>query len=186
MAIKSAGSSLKMSEIDAEFDQGTAPWSLSAMGVDIGIASGNQVNISNFYGKSNLLDTQSLTVGRQWRTFKNNTVYSDYGYNREFLISSGTPGSCNDGTSNFLGNNNIQEIKWVDKDLSVNRVNHVMFTVVGTHAAASFDTMKIHNTTFNRSDATHTQANGDTSWRWDTNTNPFPSTVGTVISVVWK
>ena len=63
MTIKSAGSSLKMSEIDAEFDQGTMPWKLSEMGVDIGIAAGNRIGISNFYGKYARLNFLLYTEG---------------------------------------------------------------------------------------------------------------------------
>ena len=171
--------------------------------------TGNISRSSNFTGNYQgtiagyytTIDTQTVTVGGAYTTFGVKGIitsfpYIAYGYHSANAVFNlkGDKGSINDGTCNFLSGNNISKVIWVEKQ--TNAVKHVEFRVEGTHAAASFDTMKIHNTTFNRSDATHSQqaattdAFGNavpatTTWEWNTNTNPFPSE-GSDASVVWK
>ena len=114
---------------------------------------------TNFYGKSNVLDTQTVTVGGY--NIKG-TVF--YGYGSSF-------GSINDGTFNPVSNATIDSLYYY-----VNAAT-VFFTLVGVYANSGWTSMDIAGTSFTRSSATFSNSS-NTTWSWSSASNPFGTTIG--------
>lgn len=140
MAIKSSGSSLKMSEIDAEFDQGAKPWKLSKMGVDIGIAAGNKVRMSDFYGTSNYITPlQIFEAG--WMKKTGGIGTTRRGYNRS-SPSLGSWEYSSDGKFKDKSIQRIWTIEWGRLPASQAQV-WLEFVVSGEHSRTAFTNMTI-------------------------------------------
>lgn len=121
--------------------------------------SSGSISLSHFHGKSNALDTQTVTVGYM----AGNTYFpTSYGYNNLFAY-----GSVSDGTLNPLNNATITYLAWNDN-------NNVTLSVTGYYSNSGFTTMNIAGTNFNRTSAVYTGTSGGSSWVWNnTTTNPF-------------
>lgn len=132
------------------------------------------ISMSTFRGKSNLLDTQTVTVG-----YAAPALYTveTRGYD-DFL----NVGSISDGTLNPVGNKPITILAWLGSNSTGTTVlNGVYLQITGSVSNSGFTTMKVGSTSFNRTSAIFTQGTSS-FWRWPTTTNPFGST-GAVVSV---
>lgn len=114
---------------------------------------------TNFYGKSRVLDTQTVTVGGY-----NVKGIVFYGYGSSF-------GSINDGTFNPLSNATIEGFYYYVSAATL------FFTLTGVYANTGWTSVNIAGTNFNRADATFSNSSS-TSWTWSSGTNPFGTTVG--------
>lgn len=134
--------------------------------------SSGSISLSHFHGKSNALDTQTVTVGY----FAGNTYFATmYGYNNLFSF-----GSISDGTLNPLQNKTITNTYWND-------FNNVVLTVDGYYYNSGFTTMNVAGTSFNRTSATYTGTSSGSQWVWaNITTNPFGTTVGATKTVVFS
>mgnify|MGYP003113739179 FL=1 len=130
------------------------------------------ISMSTFRGKSNALDTQTVTVGYN----PGNTYFPNmYGYNDLFSF-----GSISDGTLNPLQNKTITNTYWND-------FNNVVLTVTGYYSNSGFTTMNVAGTSFNRTSATYTGTSNGSQWVWaNITTNPFGTTVGATKTVVFS
>lgn len=129
----------------------------------IGKASGAYVAFSSYYGASNTLDTQIVTVG---------TVVPSL-YNPRMYGWASTAGSISDGSFNPKSNTSIVFLAWSGAWSNGTVSNEVTFTISGTHSNSGFTTMTVGSTAFNRSSASFSQSASNTRWTWSTATNPF-------------
>jgi len=147
--------------------------------------SSGSVSLSHFHGKSNVAWSFNITNGvhrDSWCLMKSCTPMDHHGYSSYWdgFQSSGSAfysangyGSTSDTTCNFKSGATLARLKWV-ATLGAS----VMFTLVGNHTNSGFTTLKIHNTTFQRTAATfnYYSATNHTTWQWATaaitNTNP--------------
>lgn len=132
-----------------------------------GLPSSGGMRFGDFYGKSNYLDQQIVTVGK-----KSNFGFDQWGF------QTGT-GSIADGTSNIYGGISITKLYW---DAFSGRIA-VYFEVASSVSNAGWTTMVINGTSFARSSAT--EFTNNRNWRFNTNSNPFGTTVGAQITVTW-
>ena len=138
-----------------------------------GVSSG-AISLSNFYGKSSSLDSQTVTVGYQEGS---QYVASQYGFTNYIF----TYGSISDGTSNLDSGAPITRLSW-------SSANIVQFMVSGNRANSGWTSMSINGQTFTRSSATYSYNSGDnyTHWYWQSvTTNPFGTTVGATRVATW-
>jgi hypothetical protein len=146
----------------------------------IGKAEGVQMAFSEWYGASSGVDSQTVTVG----LYNSGTTV----YYRGF--SSGV-GSISDGTCNFKSGANIKALHYAEFNVFGN-TKTIQFQLEGWHANSGFTTMTIGSTAYARSSiASFNQydAQGSepkrTAWIWMTTTNPFGTTSGATVSVVF-
>ena len=124
--------------------------------------SSGSVSMSHFYGKSNALDVQTVTVGY---FAGGQYIPSQYGYSSTLSL-----GSVSDGTCNFKSGASYIDLYW-------NSFGRLYFRLNGTHANSGWTTMNIAGTNFSRTSASSfVQAGGGTLWYWD---NVSPSPYGT-------
>jgi hypothetical protein len=133
--------------------------------------SSGSISLSDFHGKSNALDTQTVTVGY----LPGNSYFAtSYGYNSFFSY-----GSISDGTLNPLQNKPIINLTWND-------TNTVILSVSSYYYNSGFTTMNIAGTSFNRTSATYVGSSSGSNWQWaNSTTNPFGTTVGATKTVVF-
>lgn len=132
-----------------------------------GVASGAIVMPTNFYGKSVIIDTQTITIG---------TYYDKY--TLWFGYYSGYMGSISDGTFNPTGGTTILGIYFDSYSLVM------WFILQGNPIANSgWTTMTINGNAFTRASGTFSSAGGQTSWYWSGASNPFPGSSGTINAV---
>ena len=166
----SLGGSTAGQSINLELGQSaTAQVSLNDTNVRslAGVASGAIVMPTNFYGKSTILDTQTITIG---------AYYDKYIVLVGFAI--GYMGSISDGTFNPTGGTTILGIYF-----DVNNSN-MWFILQGNPIANSgWTTMTINGNAFTRASGTFSSAGGQTSWTWYGASNPFPGYSGTINAV---
>ena len=119
----------------------------------IGKSSGAQMAFSEWYGASSSW-TSVCTIGN----FKG----AIYGY------ASGAYGSLSDTTIDTFGNRTIQHVFWNGQSagLTINNAPNSGWTRI-----------KIHNTSFYRSQGTFNSTAHQ--WMWSTSTNPWAATSGT-------
>lgn len=115
---------------------------------------------TNFYGKSNTLDTQTVTVGT---TTIKSLVY--WGY-----ASAPVFGSVSDGTFNPLSGATITGLYHLSSS------NQVVFSLSGVYANSGWTQVDIAGTTLTRASATFSNSS-NTSWSWSS-ANPFGTTAG--------
>jgi hypothetical protein len=121
---------------------------------------------TNFYGKSNILDTQTVTVGGSG-TIGNADRIRGY--------TSGL-GSIVDGTSNIYGGAAIASLFWNE-----NNGDYYYFLAIVGATNSGWTTLTIGTKTLNRADATFgTGAN----WTWPTADNIFTQAFGAISSTV--
>lgn len=143
-----------------------------------GVSSG-AISLSNFHGKSNYLDQQTVTVGfvgpSSWSSSRS------YGY----IV--GHTGSISDGTCNFKSNADINRLRSrISSGVFTSESSYVNFNLVGgNHSNSGFTNMNIENTSFARTDASFTSYPSTSDWTWSTSSNPFGTTVGATKTVTW-
>lgn len=118
------------------------------------------ISMSHLRGKSNSLDTQTVTVGYQAASGYTPAIY---GYSDAPL------GSISDGTFNVKSGATIEVLFWTSYQI-------ISFVIAGIHSNSGWTTIKIGSTTFNRSSANHytDSGNNQTTWSWSSvSTNPF-------------
>ena len=166
----SIGGSTSNRSINLELDRSaTATSSLgeSTLRTLAGVSSG-AISISDFYGASNSLDTQTVTVGSK---------YQYYQTWRGHWNQSPAIGSISDGVSDIYGAV-VNGIVWAS-------TNRVFFYLLGNRANSGWSTMQVGSTTLNRSSATHSASTFITSWIWTSVSDPFGSN-GTTTTVVFN
>ena len=62
---------------------------------------------------------------------------------------------------------------------------NLTLAVAGNAPNSGWTTMNIAGTIYNRVDASYNSPGSETSWIWNTTTNPFGTTVGVTISITW-
>nr|BAR33245.1 hypothetical protein [uncultured Mediterranean phage uvMED] len=152
-----------------------------------GVSSG-AISLSNFHGKSNFLDQQTVTVGYRSYTYDfgsgNVAVNNFYGFTP--LINSDRGGSISDGTSNLYSGASISSLYWFETLYSwTSDVKKVTFQVPGTFSNNGWTTMSVAGTNFARTSASFSSSFGFTRWEWSTASNPFGTTVGATKTVTW-
>jgi len=134
------------------------------------------ISMSTFYGKSNALDVQTVTVG-----YSAGGIYAGASYG--FRLNGGTNsyGSIADGTCNFKSGSAVTYLSWQD---GVSGTSDMMsFSLSGNHSNGGWTTMNINGTNYARTYATYTYDlyNNESKWYWTlsgTSSNPFGTTVG--------
>lgn len=170
MTVKSSGELGLYRDIVGEYG-GTAPHGLSEYrNVPNGPGGSGQMSMGYFYGKSNYIDQQTITVGTWYIDTGFGFIGPFYGY------SSFYGGSISDGTSNVYGGAAIAEISWFGQNL--------IFQVAGSRANSGWSSLVLPSGTFTRASATY-QTASYTSWSWATSaTNPI-GTSGTAIATFY-
>jgi hypothetical protein len=139
----------------------------------IGKASGATSSFSQFYGASNLLDTQTVTVGY--------LAPSLYTFQTRGFDSTLSVGSISDGTLNPVSNASIVILAWLGANSTGSSVlNRVYLTVSGVRANSGWTSMKVGSTTYTRTSATYSNNSTVTNWSWSTTSSPFGSTGSSV------
>lgn len=130
------------------------------------------ISLSHLRGKSNALDTQTVTTGHYYMSFYGSST-NFYGY-----YLNGFKGSISDGTFNVKSGANIYHLYWSQSGTSNGIVS---FSLSGTHSNSGWTTMSISgNQSFNRTSASFHQSSGLTTWNWTpVTTNQFGSSGST-------
>ena len=175
----SIGGSTSGRSINLELNRSaTATSSLgeSALRTLAGVSSG-AISISNFYGASNALDTQTITVGVSTGSYSGQYGFSTFMYN-------GNMGSISDGTSNVVSNATIYSISHNNGSMS----GSLSFRVIGNYSNTGWTSMVFpgaqYTTTFNRTAAStfgYSSYFNMTSWTWNNVPSPFGSSGSTTI-----
>jgi len=148
--------------------------------------SSGSVSLSHFHGKSNVAWSFSITNGNHldtWCLLKSCTQTRHHGYSNHWdgFVASGSPlysasgyGSTTDTTCNFKSGATLARLKW-----NFTIAGNLIFGLVGNHSNSGFTTLKVHNTTFQRTAATfsYDSTNNHTNWFWET--DPVAATSGT-------
>ena len=149
------------------------------------------VGLGHLRGKSNALDTQTVTVG-----YSAPAQYVPGGYGVfEGGIFSNTPpkvaGSISDGTTNVKNGFRITALRW---DPVTGSVGTLYWTILcGTSVVANngFSTMTVNGNNFARSAANFMLLNsaattGIAQWNWSNVSNPFGTTIGASRTGTWS
>ncbi len=148
--------------------------------------SSGSVSLSHFHGKSNVAWSFSITNGNHrdsWCLLKSCTTMYHQGYSNHWdgfqqppssFYSASGYGSTSDTTCNFKSGATLARLKW-----SYMIGGALVFGLVGNRSNSGFTTLKVHNTTFQRTAASfsYDSTNNHTNWVWTT--DPVTSTVGT-------
>lgn len=130
------------------------------------VPTSGAISIRNFYGTSNYLDIQTVTVG----------FYSDVD-NYLWGYSTGAAGSISDGTFNPLGGATIVAL--------CHNVGAVFFNVAGVHANSGWTSLTVNGNTYTRASATYYTDAAYTYWYWSAS-NPFTQTIGATNVVYFR
>jgi len=177
----SIGGSTANRSINIELDRSaTATSSLgeTALRTLAGVSSG-AISLSNFYDKSHILDTQTVTVGYKPGAYLSPAYY---GYR-----ASDSVGSIADGTFNVKSGAVIQTLRALD----LGGIGHkIIFIIAGQHSNSGFDTMTIGSTEYSRSAASFSSSSTSTQWTWNRSTDytvsPLGSSAGATKTVTWQ
>ena len=176
MALPSSGAiSLNAIHVEAGGSAGTSA-SINDSDIRglISKGSGVQMSFTEWYGASRTVWTTNLTVGVFTGKF-----FFIYGFD-----STSSYGSLSDSTVDFKSGAECRNLSWGSS------TQNLSFTIVGNHTNAGFTTMSINGNSFNRTDATYQYvSNGNpdpfTEWYWSGASNPFGTTEGAVLSVIF-
>jgi len=143
-----------------------------------GVSSG-AISISNFYNKSNSLDSQTITVGQGSGNRFGFSNFSSVGW---------TGGSITDGTCNFKSGTSYKAIYHSDN------TNRAYLFINGNQTNAGFSTMTVSSitgsdptVTYTRTDAIFNVGSTSTYWTWRNQVaEPFGSTTGTLKLVTFN
>lgn len=172
MTLQGSGQ-ISISQMRDEYALGN-PISMSSFYGKNGLPGSGQIRFSDFYGKSNYLDQQVITVGAY-----SNSPY----YYRGLINGGGQAGSISDGTSNLYGGATIQELYFRAYFQDSNP--ETILKIVGTHANSGWTTMTINGAVYYRANATFSYTGGMSMWRWPGLTNPFGLTAGVQVTATW-
>lgn len=181
MTLQSSGP-ISLSQVNAELGLASTTnitlGSSSVRGL-AGVASG-AISLSNLYGKTNILDTQSVYVGQT--TISDGKTYWDTvtGYSGQYGI-----GSISDGTSNVYGGASFFGIYHYSSYPTANYLDGLYLYITGTLADTGWTSMKIGTTIYSRANCFSSTGSGRTYWVWPgTQSNPF-SAVGSNTTVTF-
>lgn len=137
------------------------------------------ISMSHLRGKSNALDTQTVTVGYYTVTFYGSTTYM-YGD-----TPSVNQGSISDGTANWAGGKTYKQLYYSSNNF--NTTKGVSMALIGNQANSGFTTMTINGVNFARSSATYSYISSmnQSNWFWQYSTNVFGTTVGATKTVTF-
>jgi hypothetical protein len=139
----------------------------------IGKSSGATMSFNEWYGASNLLDTQTVTTGSA-----SPTLYTPQTRGYEAAISLG---SISDGTLNPVSNKTIILLAWKGVNTTGTSVwNRVYLAVSGSASNSGWTSMKVGSTTYTRTSATFSSTSTKTQWSWSTTSSPFGLTGSSV------
>lgn len=143
----------------------------------IGKASGATMSMSEWYGASAALDTQTVTSAISG-TYGSSTYLQGY--------RSGVHGSISDGTCDFKVGATIVNLY----SSHYYTTDRVFFELTGNYTNGGFTTMSFNGNDYARTDATFSYQSGPnkTQWQWTdpTGGNPFGHTSGTnAVTVTW-
>lgn len=181
MTLQSSGP-ISLSQVNAELGlSSSASISLGSASVRglAGVASG-AISMSNLYGKSNVLDTQSVYVGQT--TVSDGKTYFDSvtGYSGQYGI-----GSISDGTSNVYGGATFYGIYHYSSYPVNASLDGLYLYINGILPSTGWNTMKIGTTIYSRANCFSSTGSGRTYWVWPgTQSNPF-SAVGSNTTVTF-
>lgn len=156
MTLQSSGA-ISMSQMRDEYGLSN-PVSLSQFYGKNGLPSSGVIRFSDFYGKSNYLDQQTVIVGSA-------SSPTQYGF------MTGYYGSISDGTSNIYGGAAVEWVAWQGSGIGL------IFKVTGA-TNSGWTYMKIKGTDYYRTSASWSGG----YWRWSVG-NPF--TNGETVTVIW-
>lgn len=169
---------ISLSDIQTEFG-GTNPISLNeyyagggltpsgTSGTNGAVPTSGAISLSQFYGTQAALDVQTVTVG----FLDLNPYGQQYGF-------AGGYGSISDGTSNIYGGAAFSSAAYY----TISTI--VQVAITGTLANSGWTNLKIGSTNFTRASATFTSTS-PSNWQWTTATNPFGTTVGAQVVMVF-
>ena len=139
----------------------------------IGKATQTTMSFSEWYGASNLLDTQTVTTGTAAATLYTPTTK---GYEASIAL-----GSISDGTLNPVSNKTITVLAWKGTNNTGASVwNRVYLAVSGSASNSGWTSMKVGSTTYTRTSATFSSTSTKTQWSWSTTSSPFGATGSSV------
>ena len=193
MALQTSGT-ISLNQIHYEAGGGigtTASLNDSDIRALIGKGSGVQMSFSEWYGASNLKDTQIMTVGQGVA----NPYYGvrwGYGLVSQNIYSS--IGSISDGTSNIYSGATVGGMYWHDLNGSY---KPTIFSVAGNKSNSGWTSMYIYSftgapypsTTLARSSASYSYnaSKNATTWSWGgVTSNPFGTTSGATKKITWS
>tara|TARA_B110001469_G_C9580145_1_gene287722 strand:- start:11 stop:577 length:567 start_codon:yes stop_codon:yes gene_type:complete len=144
-----------------------------------GVSSG-AIAMSNFYGKSSSLDTQTVTVGY----YPGNAyVGPQWGFN-----SITGYGSCSDGSCNFYSGAAYHYLYYFDLNASN---GYFTFGVAGNVSNSGWTTCTANGTAYQRTAAlsySYNSSSNTTFWQWNdggAGPNPMGTTTGATKTVVF-
>tara|TARA_R100000329_G_scaffold147983_1_gene136228 strand:- start:1960 stop:2559 length:600 start_codon:yes stop_codon:yes gene_type:complete len=198
MALPSSGA-ISLSAIASEFGDST-PNSINEFyrggslvpnsSVNTNVPTSGQISFNDFYGATDQLWSTTVTVGvfTISAPFGGGTIAQMFGFYDNTVGSnqlSGGMGSASDTTIDFYSGAALGGIfTYVANDGA--STTHLDFNVGGTISNSGFTSMSVAGTTFNRTDATHSQGNGLTVWRWSSiGSNPMGTSVGATKQVIF-
>ena len=199
MALQSSGQ-ISLKQIASEFSDG-APHNLTEFykggslvsaspSANSGVPTSGQITLKDFYGAQGVLWSMTITVGVLTISgpFGSGTIAQMFGFYDNSVGSNqtlGGMGSANDTTVDFYSGAALSGIfTYVANDGA--STTHLDFNVGGTIANSGFTSISVAGNTFNRTDATHSQGNGLTVWRWsDIGSNPMGTTAGATKQIIF-
>lgn len=144
----------------------------SALRTLAGVSSG-AISISDFYGASNALDTQTVTTG-----------VSSYGWGFSTFVYNGNMGSISDGTSNVFNGATIVSLSHSNGGLS----GSLRFAITGNYSNSGFTSLYFpsaqYTKTFNRTSAStysYSSYFNMTMWTWNGVVSPFGTSGSTIV-----
>jgi len=156
-----------------EYQLGT-PVSMNQFYGKNGLPGSGVIRFSDFYGKSNFLDQQILTIGK----FVPTNRYDAYG----FMQSKG--GSMSDGTANMFGGATFAHLC-----VQYAGTHYLYFGVNGVFGNTGWERMNVNGTDYYRSAANVGGFGGPniTSWFWDLGPsfNPIGTGIGNQVTITW-
>ncbi len=198
MALPSSGA-ISLSAIASEFGDST-PNSISEFyrggslvpnsSTNSNVPTSGQISFNQFYGAADQLWSTIVTVGVLTISapFGGGTIAQMFGFYDNSVGSNqslGGMGSASDATVDFYSGAALGGIfTYVANDGA--STTHLDFNVEGTISNSGFTSMSVAGTTFNRTDATHSQGNGLTVWRWSSiGSNPMGTSAGATKQVIF-
>ena len=131
------------------------------------------ISMSHLRGKSNALDTQTVTVGYYLFQFYGSSIQF-YGY-----YLSGAYGSISDGTANWKSNVAYSNLYWMSTN------NTIVLGLQGSRSNSGFTTMNIAGTNYSRTSASFSSSSSVTYWQWANQSNSFGTTTGATKTVTF-
>lgn len=168
MTLQSSGQ-ISIAQMRDEYLLGN-PISMSGFYGKNGLPGSGQIKFSDFYGKSNMLDQQTVTVAQF------NAGFTSWGFRTG-------NGVCSDGTSNIFGGAQI-----IGLYVILAGSNYLRFYLSGTYPNSGWTRMNLNGVDYYRVNASQVGSGGGvTTWEWDIGkpNNPFGTVVGAQRVITW-